>query len=253
MISHNIFTSSALALGISLLAPSVAQADVNNVVLVHGMNMTGGLWRTVYDRLVAQDYTVSVAQMPLTSFEADVAAVERVLDLQNGPVVLVGHSYGGFILNEAGMDPDVQALVYVAGFLPQIGESQADLTASVPSHLSMQSLRFFDDGHYLIDPSAWVENVANGMDSTDAWFTARSQVASNSATFGHQAAAAAWMDKPTWSAIATQDRTLAPDLQRQMAERSGATTVEIEGGHMIPITNPDAIVSLITQAAQSVD
>lgn len=253
MMSYLRHLSGALALGLSLLTSSAALAEARNVVLVHGMNMTGTLWRDVYDRLVAEDYTVSIAQMPLTSFEADIAAVERVLDLQDGPVVLVGHSYGGFILNEAGMDPDVRALVYVTGFLPQIGESQADLTASVPSHLSMDSLRFFDDGHYLIEPSAWVQNVANGMDRADAWFTARSQVASNSAIFGHKAAAAAWADKPTWAAIATQDRTLSPDLQRQMAARAGAAIVEIEGGHMIPLTDPGAIASLIIEAAQSID
>jgi pimeloyl-ACP methyl ester carboxylesterase len=243
----------ALGLAAFTLPSSLALAEARNIVLVHGMNIGGWVWRGVYDRLVADNYTVTVAQMPLTSFEADLAAVERVLELQQGPVVLVGHSYAGFILGEAGMDPDVQALVYVAGFQPDIGESQMSLTSAVPSELATESLLLFDDGHYLVDAEAWVRDVANGLNETDAWFTARSQIASNSATFQHQATAAAWKEKPTWTAIATLDRTIAPELQRQMSKRSGGRIVEIKGGHMIPMTNPDEIVSLIKQAAESVD
>lgn len=243
----------AASFGVTLLAATPALAEAKNIVLVHGMNMTGGLWRGVHDGLVANDYAVTVVQMPLTSFEADLTAVERALKIQDGPVVLVGHSYGGFVLGEAGMDPDVEALVYVAGFLPEVGETQAELTAASVSHLTSEALKFFEDGHFLIDTRAWIENVANGADPDDARFTAQSQIAGNSAAFSYPATAAAWEEKPTWSVIATEDRTIDPDLQRQMSERAGATVVQVAGGHLVPMTNPDAVVQTIMQAAQSTE
>ena len=243
--------AAALALGAAL--PGAASAEVRDIVLVHGMNMDGGVWRAVYDRLVADDYNVTVAQLPLTSIGDDLAAARRTLDMQDGPVVLVGHSYGGMVVSQVGTDPKVAALVYVAAFQPELGESLASLNAAMPAALPADAIEMFADGHYLVAPEAWIVDVATGLPDTDARFTAMSQTASNAAIFGYEAEAAAWRDKPVWSAVAAQDRTVSPDLQRMMSTRSGATTVEIDGGHLLPMTHPDEIAALIEAAAKEVD
>lgn len=253
MIKHFRLTAAAALIGAASAMPIAAFAEVNNIVLVHGMNMTGGLWRDVYDLLKARDYSVSVAQMPLTSFEADIAAVDRIVEIQDGPMLLVGHSYGGVIIGDSGQDPDVAGLVYIAGFIPDIGETQAGLASQFPSHLTPEDLHFFDDGHFLISPSGWTENVANGAAPADASFTAHAQIAGHSASFTYETTAAAWQDKPTWSVITSKDRTIAPSLQRHMSQRAKAVTFEIDAGHLVPMTDPTAIVDVIVQAAQAVD
>lgn len=245
--------SSAMTLGFLFLQSGATFADVNNIVLVHGANVDGSTWRDVYDRLTAEDYRVTVVQMPLTSTEDDISAVQRVLDIQDGPMLLVAHSYGGVVISEAGMDPDVRGLVYVAAFQPDIGESGGALLASAPSGFTPDGLTVFEDGHYLINEDAFLAAVGNGLSDEDAIFVARSQAASHISILEHEARSAAWTARPSWSVIATLDRTIAPSLQRRMSERAGSTVVEIENGHMLPMTNPDDVAQVIRQAAETVD
>ncbi|WP_018690406.1 alpha/beta hydrolase [Ahrensia kielensis] len=228
-------------------------ADVQNIVLVHGANADGSTWREVYDRLVADDYNVTVAQLPLTSAEDDIAAVRRNLEALDGSVLLVGHSYGGVVITEVGTDPNVKGLVYVAAFQPDEGQSSADLVASVSSDFTPDKLEIFDDGHYLVSIDAFKSLVGNGLSDEDAKFAAQSQAMSNMAILTYEVQVAAWREKPSWTAIATQDRTIAPELQRLMSERAGSTVVEIENGHILPMTSPDAVAQFIRQAAQAVD
>lgn len=242
-----------VAVGVLTAKPAAASANVKNVVLVHGANVDGSTWRDVYDRLTAEDYKVTVVQMPLTSTEDDIAAVQRIVDIQDGPMLLVGHSYGGVVISEVGMDPDVRGLVYIAAFQPDAGESGGALLASIPTDFTSDKLTVFDDGHYLIHEDAFLSVVGNGLSNEDAIFVARSQAASSSAILEYQTKSAAWTEKPSWSVIATLDRTIAPDLQRQMSERAGSTVVEIVNGHMLPMTNPDEVAEVIRQAAEAVE
>jgi pimeloyl-ACP methyl ester carboxylesterase len=191
--------------------------------------------------------------MPLTSTEDDIAAVQRIVDIQDGPMLLVGHSYGGVVISEVGVDPDVRGLVYVAAFQPDVGESGGDLLASAPTEFTSDRLTVFHDGHYLIHEDAFLSVVGNGLSDEDAIFVARSQAASSSAILEYQTQAAAWNEKPSWSVIATLDRTIAPDLQRQMSQRAGSTVEDVENGHMLPMTNPDEVADVIRQAAGAVE
>ncbi|MBB3660046.1 pimeloyl-ACP methyl ester carboxylesterase [Rhizobium sp. BK650] len=245
-----LFTAVALTM---LATPGIAMAQVKKVVLVHGMNMDGGAWSSVYKRLVGDGYQVVVAQMPMTSIDDDIAAVRRAITMSNGPVVLVGHSYGGMVISQAGKSPEVKALVYVAAFQPEIGESLAKLNSSIPAKLPPDSLQVLKDGFYTVKPEAWIADVANGVSEDEAQYTANFQTPVNSAIFVYKAAAAAWHDKPVWSAIATEDRTISPELQRMMSKRSEAKTVEVKGGHLLQISNPDEVTALIEKAANAVD
>ena len=244
---------SAVAVGAVTAQSGAAHADVENIVLVHGANVDGSTWRDVYDRLTTDDYKVTVVQMPLTSTEDDIAAAQRIVDIQDGPMLLVGHSYGGVVISEVGMDPDVRGLVYVAAFQPDAGESGGALLASAPSDFTADGLTVFEDGHYLIHEDAFVSVVGNGLSDEDALFVARSQAASSTAILDYEAKSAAWKEKPSWSLIATLDRTIAPDLQRQMSERAGSTVTEIENGHMLPMTSPEEVAAIIRRAAEAVN
>lgn len=248
-----LLTSAGMAVAAAIAMPGPAAAEAHDVVLVHGMNMDGGAWRAVYDRLTADGYRVTAVQLPMTSMEDDIAATRRAIDAQDGPVVLVGHSYGGMVISQAGVDPNVKALVYVAAFQPEIGESLASLNASIPGELPADAILMFDDGYYVVDPDAWIADVANGLPEAEARYTAIFQTPANSSLFGYRAEAAAWHDIPAWAAIAAEDRTIAPALQRQMAGRSGARMVEIDGGHLLHMSHPQEIAALIEEAAASVD
>ena len=250
---QSLLLSVALALGFMTLQTGAALADVKYIVLVHGANVDGSTWRDVYDRLTADGYKVTVAQMPLTSTEADIAAVQRIVDIQDGPMLLVGHSYGGVVIGEVGVDPGVKGLVYVAAFQPEVGENGGGLLASAPTGFTSDKLTVFDDGHYLIHEDAFLSVVGNGLSDEDAIFVARLQAASHSAILEYEIRSAAWKEKPSWSVIATFNRTIAPDLQRRMSQRAGSTVEEVENGHMLPMTNPDEVADVIQRAAEAVE
>jgi pimeloyl-ACP methyl ester carboxylesterase len=242
----------SLMLGGLIALPGMAIAEVQNIVLVHGGNVDGSTWRGVFDRLTAKGLKVTVTQLPMTSVEDDVAAVQRSLDVQDGPVLLVAHSYGGVVVTEAGIDPDVKGLVYVTAFQPDIGESGGDLLASATSNFTADKLTITDDGFLLVNDDALISLAGNGLSEADALFLARSQAWVNAGNLAHKVTSAAWQDKPSWMTVATEDLLISPKLQRRMAERAGSTIIEIKNGHMLPMTNPVEVAEVIAQAAKAV-
>lgn len=243
----SMLAAATMLMGVTAMA---APAAADTVVLVHGMNMDASAWHKVRDRLMADGHTVALVQLPMTLIGDDIAAAKRVIDAQSEPVVLVGHSYGGMVISQAGADPKVKALVYVAAFLPEVGESLAELNTSEPAALPADGLQVYADGFYTVKQDAWVTNVANGTSEDEARNTAIFQRPVNTQIFGYEAEKAAWRDKPTFAAVATQDRTIAPKLLRHMAERAGAQTVEIDGGHLLPLSHPGEVVKLIERAGK---
>lgn len=236
-----------------LLMASPAAADATNIVLVHGMNADGSSWRPVYDILLEQGYTVSIVQEPLTGFADDVAATKRIVGWQDGPVVLVGHSYGGVVITEAGNDPKVGALVYVAAIQPDLGETMGSLNQTMPSEFDMSSSVFSPDGYVISGAEAFVRDAAADVPEADARYLAASQTPTNTEVFTAAISAAAWHTKPTFGVVATKDRTVNPDLQRWMYERSGTHITEVEASHMVQLSQPAAVAAVIVEAAKAVD
>jgi pimeloyl-ACP methyl ester carboxylesterase len=229
-----------------------AAGAVKNIVLVHGANTDGSGWRGVYDLLTKDGYHVSVVQQPLTGLADDVAATQRVIDLQEGPVVLVGHSYGGAIITVAGADPKVKALVYVAALQPDKGESTTKLASSMPGDVPASDLKVTKDGFIFVDPAKFLADVAADVPKRQAQFMAHAQMPVAAAAFDAPVTVAAWHDKPSFAIIATQDRALNPKLARFMYSRSGAKVTEIKGSHLVYVSQPHAVARVIEKAARSV-
>jgi pimeloyl-ACP methyl ester carboxylesterase len=225
---------------------------VKNVVLVHGANTDGSAWRGVYDILKKDGYHVSVVQEPLTGLSDDVAATQRVIDQQDGPVILVGHSYGGTIITVAGADPKVRALVYVAALQPDVGETTGQLAASMPGEVPGSDLKPTKDGFIFIDPDKFAADVGTDLPPAQAEFMANSQMPVAAAAFDAPVTVAAWHDKLSYGIVATEDRALNPMLARWMYKRSGAKTIEIKANHLVYISQPDAVAGVIETAARSV-
>ena len=219
-------------------------------MLVHGAFADGSGWRGVYDDLTARGYRVSVVQNPLTSFEADVASTRRVLARQDGPTILVGHSYGGAVITETGVDPNVVGLVYVAAFAPDVGESLSTLLTQFPPPGLVTDAT--PDGFGFVEYASFKDGFAGDTTDADAAFMRDSQNPIALASFATPVTQAAWRSKPNWAVIATQDRAIDPRLLRQMAERSGAQSVDVEASHVPYVTQPRAVADLIDQAARSV-
>lgn len=249
--SPSIYRAALVALALTSTLPTLAQAEVDHVVLVHGMGMDGSSWRPVYDRLTADGQDVWVAQLPQTSAEADIEELRRLMDNLEGDILLVGHSYGGMVITEAGIAPEVVGLVYVAAFQPEAGETMAELSMTVPSELPQDGLVITDDGHITLRPEVAAEFVAFDLPTEEARYIAHSQRAANGRIMGRVTSDVAWTTKPAWSIIATQDGVIAPALQEEMSARSGATVSRIEGGHLLPLAHPDAIADAIEEAARS--
>ena len=231
-------------------ARSAAAGTVDNVVLVHGAFADGSGWRGVYDVLTARGYRVSVVQNPLTSFADDVAATRRVLERQDGPAILVGHSYGGTVITEAGTHPKVAGLVYVAAFAPDVGQSTGDQFAEIPPPpefiIDTQA-----DGFGFVNGPKFKAGFAGDTSDADAAFLRDSQVPIAMEIFGAKVSAAAWRTKPSWFVVATEDGAIDPKLLRATATRIGAETHEIEGSHVVFLTQPDAVADVIDRAARS--
>jgi pimeloyl-ACP methyl ester carboxylesterase len=225
---------------------------VRNVVLVHGAFADGSGWKGVHDILVKDGYKVSITQQPLTSFQDDVAAIRRILALQDGPCILVAHSYGGAVITEAGTAPSVVGLVYVAAHMPDSGESEALDGKRFPSDLSKSTaLKKTADGFDYLDPAQFREYFAADLPAEQAAFEARSQVLIADANFKAVITTAAWRTKPSWMAVATKDRTINPDLERWYAKRAGSRKiVEVAGAsHSIYVSRPTEVAALIEDAA----
>jgi pimeloyl-ACP methyl ester carboxylesterase len=222
---------------------------VRNVVLVHGAFADGSGWRGVYDRLTARGYRVSIVQNPLTSFADDVAATERVLDRQDGPTLLVGHSWGGTVITEAGVHQNVAGLVYVSALAPGAGETTAQQYegfAPTPEFV----IRIADDGFGSLDHDGFKAGFAHDASDADAAFLRDSQVPINMSAFADAVSVAAWETKPTWAIIATDDKAFDQAMLRHMADRSGASITEVAASHAVYYTRPDAVADTIHRAAQ---
>jgi len=233
---------------------SVAQTSgtpIKNIVLVHGAWADGSGWRGVYDILVKDGYNVSIVQEPETSFKDDVAATKRVLALQDGPCILVAHSYGGSVITEAGNDPSVVGLVYIAAHMPDAGEKESEDGNRFPSDLAKSgAIKKTPDGFTYIDPTRFHELFAADLPADRAAFMARSQVLNYADNFSATITTAAWRSKPSWMAVATKDRTINPDLERWYAKRANSHMVEIEGAsHCVYASRPKEVAALIEDAA----
>jgi pimeloyl-ACP methyl ester carboxylesterase len=230
-------------------APQQTAQIVRNIVLVHGAYADGSSWAEVIERLQREDLTVTAVQNPLSSLAEDVAYTRRILALQDGPTILAGHSFAGTVITEAGVDPQVVGLVYVAARAPDVGEDYAALTQRFPSPPASAGL-VFTDGFGGLTEQAFLEDFANGVEPAKARTLYAVQGRVSQTLFAERVTAAAWRTKPCWYAVCTQDRTTAPELERFLAQRMDAVTVEIDSGHLSMITHPDAITDLILEAVR---
>jgi pimeloyl-ACP methyl ester carboxylesterase len=224
---------------------------IRNIVLVHGAWADGSGWKGVNDILVRDGYHVSIVQEPETSFKDDVAATKRTLALQDGPCILVAHSYGGAVITEAGTDPSVVGLVYIAAHMPDAGENEADDGKRFPSDLSKSgAIKKTPDGFTYLDPAQFHEYFAADLPAEQAAFMARSQVLNLADNFKAVITTAAWKSKPSWMLVAGADRTINPDLEKWYATRAKSHTVEVPGAsHAVYASRPKEVAALIEEAA----
>jgi pimeloyl-ACP methyl ester carboxylesterase len=220
-----------------------------SVVLVHGAYADGSSWSEVIERLQRAGLTATAVQNPLTSLAGDVAHTRRIVALQDGPVVLVGHSFAGTVITEAGADPNVVGLVYVAARAPDAGEDYAALTQRFPAPPANAGL-VYAGGFGGLTEDAFRSDFANGVDPVRARVLYAVQGRIAEGLFHEKTTVAAWRSKPSWYAVSRQDRTTSPDLERFLAQRMGATKVEIDSGHLSLITHPDEVTQLILDAVQ---
>jgi len=223
---------------------------MNNVVLVHGAFVDGGHWEEVYKILRRDGCSVSVVQNRTISLEDDVAVTRRVLARQNGPAILVGHSYGGAVITEAGNDPKVAALVYIAAFAPDRGESVATLIAGTPTAAPVSPMLPPEDGFLFLDKTKFAAAYAADVDPETAAFWADSQVPWGIACLEGTIKQPAWRTKPSWYLVATEDKRIPPDAQRAMAKRASSIVVEGKGSHAIYFSQPKIVAAVIRQATR---
>jgi pimeloyl-ACP methyl ester carboxylesterase len=240
------------AAAVALLSGAVAPAQavpVKNIVLVHGAFADGSGWQRVAEILVKDGYAVRVVQEPLTSLADDVAATKRVLDLQPGPTILVGHSYGGVVITEAGNAPNVVGLVYIAAFIPDQGESAVSLLSQAPA--ANNDMRATKDDFLYLDPAAFPADFAADLQPALANFRAHSQAMLAKAAGGAPVTTPAWRQKKSWALVATLDHNINPDLERTMAKRAGSETIEVAGSHAVYLSKPIEVAGLIERAAKA--
>jgi pimeloyl-ACP methyl ester carboxylesterase len=223
--------------------------EARNVVLVHGGFVDGSGWRGVYELLRADGYAVSVVQNPTLSLEGDVATTKRVLDAQDGPTVLVGHSYGGAVISEAGNHEKVSALVYVAAFAPDKGESVNTLIADPPPGAPVPPILPPNEGFLFLDREKFAASFAGDLPADEAQFLADSQVPWGLDALGGTVTRPAWRTRPSFYLVATDDRMIPPPAQRTMAERAGATVSETDASHAVYVSKPAEVAALIKKAA----
>jgi pimeloyl-ACP methyl ester carboxylesterase len=240
-----------LLLTCGALSAQSQEHRVRNIVLVHGAWADGSGWKGVYDILVKDGYNVSIVQEPETSFKEDVTATKRVLAQQNGPCILVAHSYGGAVITEAGTDSSVAGLVYIAAHMPDSGENEADDGKRFPSDLSKSSaIKKTADGFTYLDPAQFHEYFAADLSAEQAAFMARSQVPNAADNFKAVITTPAWRRKPSWMLVAGADRTISPDLERWYATRANSHKVEVPGAsHSVYVSRPKEVADLIEEAA----
>ena len=243
--------TSILLFGCGTLSAQKQPASIHNIVLVHGAWADGSGWRGVYDILVKDGYKVSIVQEPETSFKEDVAATKRMIAQQDGPCVVVAHSYGGAVITEAANDAKVAALVYVAAHMPDAGESEAEDGKRFPSDLSKSTaIKKTTDGFTYLDPAQFHEYFAADLPNEVAAFMARSQVFNFADNFNAVITTPAWRNKPSWMLVPTKDRTINPDLERWYAARAKSHVTEVSGAsHCVYISQPKEVATVIEEAA----
>ncbi len=224
---------------------------IRNIVLVHGAWADGSGWKGVYDILVKHGYKVSIVQEPETAFKEDAVATQRLIAQQDGPCVVVAHSYGGAVITEAANDPKVMALVYIAAHMPDAGESEAEDGKRFPSDLSKSNaIKKTADGFTYLDPAQFHEYFAADLPAEQAAFMARSQVLNAAENFNAVITTPAWKSKPSWMLVPTKDRTINPDLERRYAARTKSHTVEVSGAsHAVYVSRPKEVAAVIEEAA----
>lgn len=220
-----------------------------SVVLVHGGFVDGSGWEEVHRILSRDGYQVSVVQHPTVSLPDDVAATKLVIEAQDNPVVLVGHSYGGVVITEAGTHPKVKALVYIAAFAPDAGESVSSLIANPPPGAPTPPILPPQDGFLFLDRAKFHASFAADVDADKAAFMADSQVPWGVGALGGAVTEPAWRSKPSWYLVSTEDQMIPPPAQRMMAKRAGATTIEASGSHAIYVSQPRTVAALVEMAA----
>ena len=223
-----------------------------HVVLVHGGFVDGSGWRDVYNQLTNDGHTVTVVQNSTISLDADVATTQQALDAHEGPTVLVGHSYGGVVITEAGNHPAVEALVYIAAFAPDKGESVNTLIADSPPGAPVPPILPPRDGFLFLDRDRFAESFAADVAADEAAFMADSQVPWGLDALNGAVVEPAWRAKPSWYLVATEDRMIPPLAQRAMCERIGATTAEAAASHAVYVSRPKAVTALIAEAVEAV-
>jgi pimeloyl-ACP methyl ester carboxylesterase len=230
--------------------PETPGSAARNIVLVHGGFVDGSGWEAVYQALRGDGLTVSIVQNPTISLADDVNATRRILAAQNGPVILVGHSYGGAVITEAGNDPKVVGLVYIAAFVPDKGESVSSLIKDPPAGAPVPPILPPADGYLFLDKGKFAASFAADVDPERAAFMADAQVPWGLEALSGTISEPAWRSKPSWYLVATEDRMIPPPAQRFMSKRAGANVVEVAGSHAIYVSQPAAVAGLIAKASK---
>jgi pimeloyl-ACP methyl ester carboxylesterase len=230
---------------------NVASSALGSIVLVHGGFVDGSGWEDVYRILKKDGYDVSIVQNPTTSLADDVAATKRVIAEQKSPVILVGHSYGGVVITEAGNDPKVSGLVYIAAFAPDRGESVGSLIKDPPPDAPVPPILPPQQGFLALDKAKFAASFAADVNAEKAEFMANSQVPWGLDALNGAVTQPAWQSKPSWYLVATDDRMIPPPAQRAMSKRAGSSVVEVKGSHAVYVSQPNAVAALIRKAAQS--
>lgn len=233
------------------MASSSASQRINTIVLVHGGFVDGSGWRGVYDILTDHGFSVSVVQNPTVSLQGDVAATKLAIEEFKGPVVLVGHSYGGAVITEAGMHPQVERLAYITAFAPDKGESVNSLIANPPPGAPVPPILPPREGFLSLDKSKFAASFAGDVDPATAEFMANSQVPWGLDAVGGQISDPAWRSKPSWYLLVTDDKMIPLPAQRFMCDRAGAKSIEVPGSHAIYVSNPSAVARCIEAAADA--
>ncbi len=249
MLKNYIAAAAATLALLSAVAAPARSEPVRNVVIVHGAFADGSGWKRVAGILGRDGYTVSVVQEPLTSLADDVAATKRLLELQQGPTLLVGHSYGGVVITEAGNAPNVAGLVYIAAFIPDNGESAIGLLSQMPAANS--DTRATRDDFLYLDPAAFPADFAADVPPAEANFMAHSQPMLAKGAGAAPVTAAAWHQKKSWALVATRDHNINVDLERSMARRAGSETIEVPASHAVYVSRPDEVARFIERAAKA--
>jgi len=238
------------SMGNGVMAQTNTSAAAKNIVLVHGGLVDGSGWKGVYEALKKDGYTVAIVQNPTISLADDVAVTKRAIAAQNGPVILVGHSYGGVVITEAGNDPKVAGLVYVTAFAPDRGESAASLIKDAPPGAPVPPILPPQDGYLFLDKAKFPAAFAADVSRDVASFMADSQVPWGLEALNGAITQPAWRTKPSWYLVTTEDRMIPPDAQRVMSKRAGSTVVEVKSSHAVYVSQPRAVAQLIEKAAK---